>query len=306
MLSVIGLKRHNVIKIADLKDIEICKRLLSQLRPNYNFTINQLYLDDKKNGFTLLVKNKNTVIAISTFSIRKKKKDKLFIKALYWENLIVDKNHRDGVAYIEILGYLKKLIYSKKYDDIYFVVRRKKASKIHKAANFKLIGYIGLIFNDISFQLPQNQSNKLSNKLEVLTYKQFQQLLNNASAKNNFFLKNFNGFEMTEEDQICRQIYNKNGQIIINRKRNYIKFVRTIYKSFLLQINIIHDDNNFDISKNFEYFKQSIININLKLVKLLHKDKFFSIYNPILKYELLSLKKIINFKEFKFWEHDAW
>ena len=80
MLSVIGLKRHNVIKIADLKDIETCKRLLSQLRPNYNFTINQLYLDDKKNGFTLLVKNKNTVIAISTFSIRKKKKMKYSLK----------------------------------------------------------------------------------------------------------------------------------------------------------------------------------------------------------------------------------
>ena len=73
LLLVIDLKRYNVIKIAEPIDIHACQRLLAQLKPNYSFTANQLYLNNKKNGFTLLVKNENAVIAVSTFSIRKKK-----------------------------------------------------------------------------------------------------------------------------------------------------------------------------------------------------------------------------------------
>ena len=111
---------------------------------------------------------------------------------------------------------------------------------------------------------------------------------------------------MISEHQICRQIYGKNGQVIIDRKKNYIQLVRTFFKSFLLQINIIHDDNDFDQSKKLKYSKQSLITINLKLVKLVNKNKFLNMCIPYMKYEALSLKKLINFKEFKFWEHDAW
>ena len=111
----IGLREYDEIKIAEPTDIKVCLKLLDQLDPTNKLTSNQLYLDDKKNGFTLLVKNNDRTIAISTFSIRKKKNEDSIIKALYWENLVVDKDNRDGVAYLEILGYLRKLINVNQY-----------------------------------------------------------------------------------------------------------------------------------------------------------------------------------------------
>ena len=222
-----------MIKIADLTDVKVSFKLLAQMGPIKKLTANQLYLDDKKNGFTILVKNNDNTIAISTFSIRKKKYKNSIVKVLYWENLIVDKNKRDGVAYLEILGYLRKLIKSKEYEDIYFAIRRKKALAIHKAAKFRVIGYISLIFNSIRLQFRQI----LSEDIEILSYEEFYKHLQNSSSNKIFYLKNFKGFEEVAEHEISRQIYGKNGQVIVDKKNNRIQLVRTIFKSFLLQVN---------------------------------------------------------------------
>lgn len=298
----IDLREYDVIKIAEPTDIEVCLKLLVQLGPINKLTSNQLYLDDKKNGFTLLVKNNDRTIAISTFSIRKKKNEDSIIKVLYWENLVVDKDNRDGVAYLEILGYLRKLIKSKKYEDIYFAIRRKKALTTHKAAKFKVIGYISLIFNNIRLQFQQS----LSDGSEVLTYKEFHNRLTSSSLNNTFYLKSFKDFDGVTEKEICRQIYGKNGQVIIDKENNQIQFVRTLFKSFLLQINLVLKDDDFDLSKKLECTKQSLVTINLTLVKSLNKNRSFSIHTPIMIYEILSLKKLVNVNTFRFWEHDAW
>jgi hypothetical protein len=295
-------REHDLIKIADLNDIKVSFKLLAQLGPINKFTANQLYLDDKKNGFTLLVKNNDLTIAISTFSIRKKKNRNSIMKVLYWENLIVDKDSRDGVAYLEILGYLRKLIKSKEFEDIYFAIRRKKALAIHKAAKFKVIGYIGLIFNSIRLQFKQI----ISKDIEILSYKEFSKRLYNSSQEDSFYLKSFKGFEEVTEYEISRQIYGKNGQVIIDKKNNRIQLVRTLFKSFLLQINLILQDDNFDLSKKLDCAKQSLFTINLALIKSLHKKRCFSIHSPFMIYEILSLKKLINISNFQFWEHDAW
>tara|TARA_A100001011_G_scaffold397040_1_gene496801 strand:+ start:3592 stop:4494 length:903 start_codon:yes stop_codon:yes gene_type:complete len=299
---VIGLKGFDVIKIADLTDVKVSFKLLAQMGPIKKLTANQLYLDDKKNGFTILVKNNDNTIAISTFSIRKKKYKNSIVKVLYWENLIVDKNKRDGVAYLEILGYLRKLIKSKEYEDIYFAIRRKKALAIHKAAKFRVIGYISLIFNSIRLQFRQI----LSEDIEILSYEEFYKHLQNSSSNKIFYLKNFKGFEEVAEHEISRQIYGKNGQVIVDKKNNRIQLVRTIFKSFLLQVNLILQDDDFDLSKKLKCTKQSLFTINFALVKSLHNKRYFSIHSPLMIYEILSLKKLINISNFQFWEHDAW
>ena len=69
----IGLREYDVIKIAESDDTKDCLNLLKQLGPINKFTNKLLYLDNRENGFTLLVRNNNHTVAISTFSIRKKK-----------------------------------------------------------------------------------------------------------------------------------------------------------------------------------------------------------------------------------------
>ena len=224
------------------------------------------------------------------------------MKALYWENLVVDKDYRDGFAYLEILGYLQKLIKSKKYEDIYFVVRRKKASATHKAARFKVIGYLGLIFSRIRLQFQQRPSNNVT----IMSYKSFYKLLVNPSSDETFYLKSFRGFGEVTKQEISRQIYGKNGQVIIDKRNKQIQFVRTLFKSFLFQINLVFQDDDFDLSKKLECEKQSLISINLTLIKLFQKNQSFNISNPFIIYEVLSLKKLIDLNTLRFWEHDAW
>ena len=298
----IDLRKYDVIKIAEPDDTKDCLNLLKQLGPINEFTNKLLYLENKENGFTLLVRNNNHTVAISTFSIRKKKNEIISLKMLYWENLVVDKDYRDGLAYIEILGYLKKLIKSKKYDDIYFVVRRKKAIETHKAARFSVIGHIYIIFSSICFQFRQHSSDNI----EVLTYGDFSERLLNDLPKNNFSLQNFKGFDSVAKKELARQIFGKSGQVIIDKKNKKLQLIRTIFKSFFLQINLIFKDDNYDISKNLKCKKQPMITINFSLVKSTQNNQSCGIYIPFIKYKLLSFKKLIDFNTFKFWEHDAW
>jgi len=291
-----------MIGIAESADFKECLKLLAQLGPTQRFTPHQLYLDNNDNGFTVLVKNNNLPIAISTFSIRKKKNNAFKMKALYWENLVVDKDHRDGFAYLEILGYLQKLIKSKKYEDIYFIVRRKKASATHKAARFKVIGYLGLTFSRIRLQFQQRPSHNVA----IMPYKSFYKLLTNPSSDETFCLKSFRGFGEVTKQEISRQIYGKNGQVIIDKKNKQIQLVRTLFKSFLFQINLVFQDNDFDLSKKLECAEQSLISINLTLIKSFQKNQSFNISSPFIIYEVLSLKKLIDLNTLQFWEHDAW
>ena len=262
----IGSRECDVIKVAEPNDTKDCLNLLAQLGPINKCTDKLLYLDNKENGFTLLVKSNNRTLAISTFSIRKKQNEILDLKVLYWENLVVDKNFRDGLAYIEILGYLKKLIKSKKYDDIYFVVRRKKATKTHKAARFKVIGNIYIILNSIRLQLRQ----RTSDNIEVLTYGDFSERLLNDLPKNTFSLKSFKGFDLVTKKELARQIFSKNGQVIIDKKNKKLQLVRTIFKSFFLQINLVFKDDNFDISNELRCKRQPMITINLSFGNMTH------------------------------------
>ena len=299
----IGLREYDVIKIAESDDTKDCLNLLKQLGPINKFTNKLLYLENRDNGFTILVKNNNNnTVAISTFSIRKKQNKITSLKMLYWENLVVDKDYRDGLAYIEILGYLKKLIKSKKYDDIYFVIRRKKAMETHKAARFNVIGHIYIIFNSIRFQLRQHSSDDI----KVLTYSDFSERFLNDSPKNNFSLKNFKGFDLVAEKELARQILGKSGQVIIDKKNKNLQLIRTVFKSYFLQINLIFKDDNYDISRKLKYTKQPLITINFLLIKSTQNNQFFGICFPLIKYKLLSFKKLIDFNTFKFWEHDAW
>jgi hypothetical protein len=172
----------------------------------------------------------------------------------------------------------------------------------HKAARFNVIGHIYIIFNSIRFQLRQHSSDDI----KVLTYSDFSERFLNDSPKNNFSLKNFKGFDLVAEKELARQILGKSGQVIIDKKNKNLQLIRTVFKSYFLQINLIFKDDNYDISRKLKYTKQPLITINFLLIKSTQNNQFFGICFPLIKYKLLSFKKLIDFNTFKFWEHDAW
>ena len=104
-----------MIRFAEPKDFNDCQKLLKQMGSSETIDQDYLYLNDRTNGFTLVVEKETKLIALSTFTIRRTYQNRRVHSFLYWENLIVDRFNQDGVAYLSIIGHIRKLIRSGKF-----------------------------------------------------------------------------------------------------------------------------------------------------------------------------------------------
>lgn len=291
-----------MIRIAKSEDLKFCLELLSQLGSSTHYTSKYLYLDSNTNGFTILVEKQSKPIAISTFSIRKTKRASGLKDVLYWENLAVDKNHRDGLAYIKIVSFVRKLIKEKKFDDIYFVVRRKNALKIHKAANFKVFGYLHLTFHSIFFWKKSN----IEKGNEIMTYKEFVNGIDNLKTFVGRSLSEFKGLEHITEEQLKRQVSIKNGRVIIDCKNKNILFLRNLFSNLFIEINLLVPGCYQQPISGLSLPRNALININLCLVKSITNKKRPNQFLNIFSYNALNLSGESSLESFQIWEHDAW
>ena len=291
-----------MINIAGPQDFDSCIKLLRLLGPVKHITHDYLYLNNITNGFTVLVKRNDAVIAMSTFTIRRENKKEGGTAVLYWENLVVDKFHRDGIAYVLILGYLRKLIKRREFDDIYFIVRRKKALKVHKAAKFLTFGYLSVIMKRITFGIKVAPKSKFRS----LSYQDFIKNINSMGQIFGRNLREYEGFEFREKKEIQRRLIGKNGNVIIDEKNMRIYFLRSIIRHPLIEVNLfipsIYTSNVPDLSD----FSKALFNVTLGVKR--HKEKLNMLdwLLPRVTYEGLSLNGKKSISKFEIWEHDAW
>lgn len=291
-----------MIRIAEPKDHEACQSLLRQIGLRRNIDEEALYLQDKNNGFTILVEKKHKVIAISTFTIRRICKNKKTILFLYWENLVVDKFNRDGVAYLSIIGYIKKLLRREEFDDIYFVVRRKIASDAHKALGFKTFGYFTLMIDSVMIKRKTLQKTGYS----CLDYGDFSTTFHNRGVSYYNSLKEYKGLEMASGIEIQRWLGNKKGKVIIDNFNKRIFFLRSIFKNKFFEFNIFIPSFYNENIVNLSEFNTSFITVTLRIKRHSEKLQKFKWYIPRLTYEALCLKEKKSLEDFEIWEHDAW
>ena len=291
-----------MIRIAKNEDLDSCLELLSQLRSISNVTAEYLYLDNNKDGFTILVEKEDKPIAISTFSIRQSQRRKDLIKVLYWENLVVDQHHRNGLAYIKIIGYIRELIKIKKFDDVYFVARRKKVLKLHKSSKIKVFGYLDLVLHSVLLKRKPNTKN-------ITSYNSYSEFIKSIDFKNefdDFGLNKFNGLENISENQLKRQLSNKIGRVLVDHKKRNILFLRSLYKNFLVEINLLVPGSFNQSIHNLKGFGSALITINLCLLKAPLNKKRSKKLLRFLTYEALNLSGEGSLESFQIWEHDAW
>ncbi len=291
-----------MIRIAEPKDLGACQNLLQQIGLPRNIDKDYLYLNDTNNGFTILVERDNKVIAISTFTIRRNYKYKKNITSLYWENLFVDKSNRDGVAYLSIIGYIKKILRREEFDDIYFVVRRKVASDAHKALGFKTFGYFTLMIDSI--KINQKAAQKIG--YSCFEYSDFSTIFHTGGVSYHNDLKKYKGFEMTSSVEIQRWLRSKKGKVIIDNINKKIFFLRSIFKNKFFELNIFIPGFYTEKTVNLSEFNTSFITVNLRVKRHYEKLQKFSWYVPRLTYEALCLKEKKLLDDFEIWEHDAW
>ena len=101
-----------MIRVAKPRDFKGCQNLLTQIGGSEKINQDYLYLNDRTNGFTLVVEKDAKLVALSTFTIRRTYQNNKSHSFIYWENLIVDRFNQDGVAYLSIIGHIRKLIRS--------------------------------------------------------------------------------------------------------------------------------------------------------------------------------------------------
>ena len=164
--------------IAEQKDLPNCQELLKQLSSSNKFTCKYLYIPSNEEGFSTVVYRSKKIVGMSTFSLRSKETDQGNFKALFWENLIVDKDARNGEAYLDLILFLRRLIRNNQFQEIYLIAHRQKALRVHKSANFKEIGYVDILFSNFQLHLQQKKSRNIS----VITYQKFIQKLENSNS----------------------------------------------------------------------------------------------------------------------------
>lgn len=291
-----------MIKVADIEDFAVCLKLLEQLGSTDHITAEYLYLDNPLEGFTVLVFREDTPVAMSTFSIRRKPGIAALHKYLYWENLIVDKHYRDGLAYLSIRGYIRKLIKLQKYDDVYFVVRRKHALQVHKSAKFKTFGYLHLVLHNVDVARKQPKQDNI----EIMSYPEFC----NQFCKNNrhdvLRIHSFNGFEYVSERELIRQLSSKRGTVLIDNQSKNVFFLRNLIKFMFVQVNLIIPGSYEQPIPDLAGVGGALININLCLLKFQSKQRSVRSLFSLLIYEALNLSGKASLKQFQIWEHDAW
>jgi hypothetical protein len=292
----------NVIRIAEPRDLEGCQNLLQQIGSRKNISQNHLYLNDTTNGFTLVVERDTKLVALSTFTIRKTyQKDKNY-SFLYWENLIVDRLNRDGVAYLSIIGYVRKLLRRGEFDDIFFVARRKKALEAHKAARFKTFGYFHLMIKSINFNQKVNDQNRFS----CLEYSDFSALFHTDETVHSKSVKEYVGLENSSNIEIQRWLFGKEGKIVLDDFNKRIYFLRSVIKNKFFEVNLFIPSAYTESIPNLSEFSASIVTINLKFTRCFEKRGGIPWYIPKMTYEALCLNEQKLLDDFEIWEHDAW
>jgi hypothetical protein len=291
-----------MIRIAEPQDLEDCQNLIKQIGNSEKVSQNYLYLNDRTHGFTVIVENKVKIIALSTFTIRRNNQKNRNYSFLYWENLIVDRSHRDGVAYLSIIGYVRKLVRRGEFDDIFFVARRKKALDAHRAARFKTFGYFQILIESIRLKRKSTYQHGLSN----LEYSEFPKLFHTKNVQGSKCVTEYVGLENSSNIEIQRWLSRKEGKIIIDDFKKRIYFLRSVFKNKLLELNLLIPSGYTENFPNLSEFGSSLIIINLRIRRYLVDQDRMSRYLPTLRYEALCLKEQKSLGDFEIWEHDAW
>lgn len=291
-----------MIRVAEPQDFKNCQYLLKQIGSSEKIDPDYLYLNDRTNGFTLVVEKEAKLVALSTFTIRRTYKDKKLTSILYWENLIVDRLNQDGVAYLSIIGYVRKLLRRGEFDDIYCVVRRKKALAVHKAARFQTFGYFQLMIESISF----SRNIRFKTGLKCLDYRDFSNLFSFVQSEQPKSLKQYIGLENVSNVEIQRWIFGKQGKIILDDVNKRIYFLRSLFRSKVIEVNLCVPSGYTETFPNLSEFCTSLISINLKVRRCADERDVLPWYLPKLSYEAISLKEKKSLNRFEIWEHDAW
>jgi hypothetical protein len=291
-----------MIRIAEPGDLKEIQKLLQQIGGREKISQDYLYLNDKSNGFTLVVEKDTKLVAMSTFTIQKNYQDNQSRSFLYWENLIVDRSNRDGVAYLSIIGYVRKLLRHGKFDDVFFVARRKKALETHKSARFKTLGYFHLIIESISFSRKVNYQSGFS----CLEYSDFSMLFHADDAVCSKNVKEYVGLESSSNIEIQRWLFGKEGKIVLDDFSKKLWFLRSLIKNKLFEVNLLIPSAYTEKIPNLSEFGTAIVTINLRFVRCFEKVVRAPWYMPKVTYEALCLNEKKSLYDFEIWEHDAW
>lgn len=291
-----------MIRVAAPRDFNGCQNLLKQTGSSEKINQDYLYLNDRTNGFTLVVEKDAKLVALSTFTIRRTYQNSKIHSFLYWENLIVDRFNRDGVAYLSIIGYVRKLLRRGEFDDIFFVARRKKALGAHKAARFKTFGYFQLVIESVRF----NQNINYQTGLSYLNYRNFSKVFNTDYAGDSKSVKEYIGLENSSNIEIQRWLFGKEGKIILDDFNKRIYFLRSVFRNKFVEVNLCIPSGYTEIIPNLSEFCSSLITINLRIRRCLNKRDGVPWYLPKLNYEALCSKEKKLLNGFEIWEHDAW
>lgn len=289
-----------MIKIASIDDFSSCLELLKKLGPIKHVTPEYLHLTNEDNGFSIIVESERKAIALSTFTIRECYKANKLNKILYWENLVVDEAHRDGIAYILIFAHLKKLLKKNVIDDVYFIVRRKNALKIHKSAKFKTFGYIGIIPKKLSIKYWK----KVDKNIEYVEYSDLIETISkNATVLD---LSLFKGFEMSSLELFKRQINNKNGYVIFDHRKKRLSLIRSLVSNWLFEVNLLIPGDKIEYVPGSLVKRKSLFTLTFGFIDIEMKNKLWRAIFPRLVYEGLTLTGVKSLSDFQIWEHDAW
>ena len=302
MLGIDLREIDKMIRIAENRDLEGCQNLLQQIGSRENISQDYLYLNDTTNGFTLVVEKDTKLVAMSTFTIRKTYQNSHNYSFLYWENLIVDRVNRDGLAYLSIIGYLRKLLRLGEFDDIFFVTRRKKALEVHKAARFKTFGYFHLMIESINF----NRKVDYQSSLLCLEYSDFSTKFHSEETVHSKSVKEYIGLESSSNIEIQRWLFGKKGKIILDDLNKKLYFLRNIIKNRIFEVNLFIPSTYTENIPNLSEFSAAIVTINLKFTRCFKKRGILPWYIPKVTYEALYLNKQKLLYDFEIWEHDAW
>jgi len=299
----IGLRKLDImIRIAEPRDLEGCQNLLHQIGSREKISQDYLYLNDTANGFTLVVESETKLVAMSTFTIHKSYQNNQNYSFLYWENLIVDRFNRDGVAYLSIIGYVRKLLRRRQFDDIFFVARRKKALEAHKSARFKTFGYFYLMIGSINFKRKINYQSGFS----CLEYSDFSTLFHTDETVHYKSVKEYAGLERSSNIEIHRWLFGKEGKIILDDRNKRLYFLRSVIKNNFFEVNIFIPSAYSENIPNLSEFSTAKVTINLKFTRCFEKIGGVLWYLPKVTYEALCLNEQKSLDDFQIWEHDAW